>query len=164
VIALSRIAILNEQHLLVTGDPETSLDVIQATADGLQALDIPRLTWAIESVGTGGVLGFLRKHHDYLVVRFGREFPEHLVLIGCSELGSSTMQVSFLVAASERLGRRLQRALLFGDDRRTRDEVGSELGPRAAGVAVRVEAVRTCLGEALNSVAARSESLLGEEE
>ena len=164
MIALSRLAILSEQHLIVTGDPDAALDVMQATADGLHDLDIPRLTLAIESVGAGGLLGFLRKRHDYLVVRFGREFPEHLVLIGCSELGSSTLQVSFLAAAKERLGRRLRRALLFGDDPRRHDEVGSELGPRAADIAVRIEAVRICLDEALNSVAGGSESLLGDEE
>jgi hypothetical protein len=160
MIALSKIAILSEQHLIVAGDPDAALDVIQATADGLEDLEIPRLTWAIESVEAGGFLGFLRKRHDYLVVRFGPEFPEHLVLVGCWGLGASTLQVSFLVAAAERFGRRMRRALRVGADRNGYDEPGAELSHRqAASLSVLIESVRLCLDQTLNTFAGNGEAV-----
>jgi hypothetical protein len=158
VIVLSRLAILSEQHLLVPGESEAAQDVLQATADGLQDLDVSGLYWAIESVESGGLLGLFRPRHDYLVVGFGREFPEHYVLVGCSALGSSTLQVSLLVAATERLTRRIWRAFRFGGDPKSRDEVGRELGSRAGALAVRTEAVRFCLNEALSTIASIGEA------
>ena len=153
MIAFSKLAILSEQHVLLPGASDAALDVLQATADMLQDAAVPGLSCSIESVAAGGLRSLFGTRHDYLVVIFGRAFPEHVVLIGCTPLGSA-LEVTVFVAGAERPGRRLRRLLLFRDPLR-RDEIGAELGPReAAALAARIEVVRGCLDRALADIAA----------
>ena len=154
MIAFSKLAILSEQHVLLPGAADAAFDLLHATADMLQNVAVPGLSCAIESVASGGLRSLFGTRHDYLVVNFGRSFPEHLVLIGCAELGSA-LEVTVFVAAGERPARRLQRLLLFGRDRVRRDEVGAELGPReTATLAARIEVVRGSLDQALAGIGA----------
>lgn len=153
MIVFSKLAILNEQHVLLPGASDAALDVLQATTDMLRDAAVPGLSCSIESVASGGLRSLFGVRHDYLVVAFGRGYPEHSVLIGCTPLGSA-LEISVFVAGSERPGRRLRRLLLFGDPLR-RDEIGAELGPReAAALASRIEVVRGCLDQALADIAA----------
>jgi hypothetical protein len=154
MIAFSKLAILSEQHVLLPGAADAALDVLHATADMVQGAAVPGLTCSIENVASGGLRSLFETRHDYLVVAFGRAFPEHLVLIGCAPLGSA-LEISVFVTGSERLGRRLRRLLIYGRDAVLRDEVGAELGPRqAAALAARIEVVRGCVDQALADIAA----------
>lgn len=153
MIAFSNLGILSEQHVMLPGLAEAAFDVLHATADMLRDSAVPGLSCSIESVASGRLGFFLGSRNDYLVVKFGRRFPEHLVLIGCVALGPA-LEVSVFVAAAERPARRLRRLLLFGYDPVRRDEVGSEFGPRgAASLAARIEIVRGCLDQALSGIA-----------
>jgi hypothetical protein len=157
MIAFSKLAILSEQHVLLPGAADAAFDVLHVTDYLLQDAAVPGLSWSIESVALGGLRSFFGARHDYLIVNFGRVFPEHSVLIGCTPLGSF-LEVSVFVAGAERFGRRLRRLLLFGRDALRRDEVGAELGPRqAAALAARIEVVRSCLEQALADIAAPGE-------
>jgi hypothetical protein len=157
MIVFSKLAILSEQHVLLSGAAERTFDLLHATADLLQDAAVPGLSWSIESVASGGLRSFFVARHDYLIINFGRAFPEHSVLIGCTPLGSA-LEISVFVAGAERLERRLRRLLLFGRDAVQRDEVGAELGPReAAALVARIEVVRNCMDQALANIAAPGE-------
>lgn len=157
MIAFSKLAILSEHHVLLPGAAHAAIDVLYATTDMLQGVAVPGLSCSVESVASGGLRSLFGTRHDYLVVNFGRVFPEHLVLIGCAPLGSA-LEVSVFVAAAERPARRLQRLLLFGYDPVRRDEVGAELGTRqTAALAARIEIVRSCLDQALTDFSAPGE-------
>jgi hypothetical protein len=158
--SFASLRIINEQHLLVPEAADLVFDLLQTIMEKLHEVAVPGVSSSVQTIASGALGSLFGRSRDYLVVAFDR-FPEHSVLIGVTEIGRG-MHVSFYVATSSRLARRVRRAFLFAWDPERRDEVGSELGPRqAAALSVRIEAVRFCLDQALNAIAGGGGAPLG---
>lgn len=160
MIAFSEVLVIREEHLFLPKVSVPPVVLYDAVTQAIEEGNLPAVVGTIEPVASGRLGALFGCGPDFLVIRFGRKFPEHLVLIGSNEVGGAGVAVTFRVLVAETSRRKLLRLLRFAGRPELRETPGSELTTaELSDLTALVSVVRSALDSVLELLPGASSDL-----
>lgn len=119
--------IADQRSELLDGLGHEAVGLILGVEERLKGIGAPGLRWRMESVEHGLLRALMGKRRDFLVVESTEAvLGEYKVLISARAVGTA-LHITWVLAATPRLGNDIRRAVSLGVDKESRYDIGSEM-------------------------------------